>query len=489
MSLKKICLLPLVVVLGAGLFAAETEKLFDENLPTQTTNISTSISFKPKMGVIWGYDALTEQSGFKEVIDLDLEWEILPYRDWATDTSDQEYGLPYGMVMYSGGHMMFKIQNQSGDLGATDKPKDHDIVPYLSINYEKLWGKIVWDPFYLLLAASEKNFYTRMTGWTFPTSNDKVRANWAHIGSRVQNWVSAFNQDTWNLAGYYNQGGAETLGGAGMGLGYITGSTEVLAMVASPSDWTANSKNVYDYGISLESNPIGDLMVRASGLSGVNYKNQPLAFSGSAGYRFDITNTIAIMPHTAMDFVFKPVLNDPFASYKTENSFGFDVSWPGANGWADNPLMDQESNMYAGLTVDGSVVTTKFEDPSYAMAISMHEDTDGGLVPNLGVTLVYELGQIEKIGTDEKDFVVNCYGVYVDYSIWNQFRPYTRLKKIGGAYGDPLQAEIGFEVTVIPHTSITFKYNTNDIKDTRAATKLTDDTDQRLFTAEFIVTF
>lgn len=454
--LKKAIAAGIVLLCG---FSLSAENLFDENLPTQSRKINTSVDIKPKMGFLWGYDLDNNTSGFEEIVDIDMEWEIVSYQTSETDSSDVDIGMPYGSVLFSGGHLTLKIQDESGDLSATAGAKNAEMTPILAINYERLWGKIVWDPFYFLLAANDKNYYERHTGWSFPTSNSRPRANWAHIGSRVQGW----DQTTpYAITGNYdivkNNGGA-----AGVGLGYIGSSTEVLFLTTSPLSYRpkdgfpANEDNKYDFSLSMESNPVGNLMIQASALSGVNYDILPLAFSAAFGYRFDITNTIAIQPHTAMDLQFIGTESNPTDSYQTENSFGFDVIWPGTQGWGDNPLLDQEYNIFAGLTVDGAIVTEKDKDPRMNMAISMHEDGAGGLVPNLGTTLVYEWFALES------DKPLNTYGVYVDYNIWNQFRPYTRILKFTDTSTSKISGEFGLEITVIPHSFITIMYKTPDL--------------------------
>ena len=95
------------------------------------------------------------------------------------------------------------------------------------MNFEKIWGKVIWDPFYVVLAANDTNFYERHTGWNFPTSNNFIRANWAHMGNRVQGWVSPLNTDPWTLAGNYDTL-KTTTGSAGIGVGYVANVTEVL---------------------------------------------------------------------------------------------------------------------------------------------------------------------------------------------------------------------------------------------------------------------
>lgn len=500
--MKKFTSSLLALALGASAFAivpdSRTETLFDENLPTQTSAITTSIAFKPKLGVVWGYDFDNKISGFQEIVNLDMEWEILPYKDYTTDTSGVEYGNPYGLVMFSGGHFVLKVQDQKGDLTSFGGSGGGQIDPYLTLNFEKIWGKVIWDPFYLVLAANETNFYERHTGWSFPTANNFVRANWAHMGNRVQGWKSPANTDAWTLTTMYDRVGGST-GAAGLGLGAIFDTTEVLFQVATTTlnfdryfsnkasyegmdGIGGNKDNKYDFGLSVESNPIGDLQVRASAYTGVNYQTTPLGLSGMLGYRYDITNTISIVPHTAMDISFRPKNNNDFGSYITENTFGFDIIWPGSTGWGDNPLIDKESNIFSGLTVDAGLVMKEFKEPEMSMAISMHEDGAGGLVPNLGVTLVYENRWMIHPTQDSQQY----YGVYVDYNIWNQFRPYGRFIQTKEQVEDitAIKTELGVEVTIIPSTVITLKYQTRDLK-----TMVKGNDELGLFTTSCIVTF
>lgn len=518
--MKKLLFALLLVSIGFSAFAQftgdRTENLFDENLPTQSSPIKPSITFKPKLGVIWGYDFDRGESGFHEVVDLDVEWEILPYKDYSTDTEDLEYGLPYGMVMFSGGHFVLKMQDQSGDMavdgtgGATAK----QIYPYFSLNFEKIWGKVIWEPFYVIVAANDTNFYERHTGWNFATSNNFIRANWAHMGNRVQGWQSPLNDNLWTLANKYDTLNTTT-GSAGIGVGYVASVTEVLFQVGStdinfdsdhffngaPAAQGTNKDNAYAFGLSVESNPIGDLQVRASTYTGINYKsptgldNTPLGFSGMLGWRYDITNTLSFTPHTAMDIAFSRVDEDPFGTYRTENSFGFDIVWPGSTGWGDNPLINKETNIYAGLTVDSIITMQEFEDPTMHLSVSLHEDNAGGLVPNLGTTFVYEIKNLitpDPVEGAEKDKPQMFYGVYVDYNLWNQFRPYARIKKTTtnaaitaeDAKRLPLQTELGVEITYIPHTIITLKYQSANFVD-----MVQKSTSKGLFTTAFIVTF
>ena len=217
------------------------------------------------------------------------------------------------------------------------------------------------------------------------------------MGNRVQGWKSPANTDAWTLTTKYDRDGGTT-GGAGLGLGAIFDTTEVLFQVATTTlnfdryfsnkasyegmdGIGGNKDNKYDFGLSVESNPIGDLQVRASAYTGVNYQTTPLGLSGMLGYRYDITNTISIVPHTAMDISFRPKNNNDFGSYITENTFGFDIIWPGSTGWGDNPLIDKESNIFSGLTVDAGLVMKEFKEPEMSMAISCMRTVQAVLFP------------------------------------------------------------------------------------------------------------
>ena len=91
----------------------------------------------------------------------------------------------------------------------------------------------------------------------------------------------------------------------------------------------------------------------------------------------------------------------------------------------------------------------------------MHEDGAGGLVPNLGVTLVYENRWMIHPTQDSQ-----YYGVYVDYNIWNQFRPYGRFIQTKEQVEDitAIKTELGLEVTIIPSTVITLSTKQETLK-------------------------
>jgi len=481
--MKKATLL-LFVLLGVSLFAADAPEgtLFDENLPSHSEKVGGSLEFKPRVGVAWEYDLQNNQSGFTELIDLDLVWEIAPYKDHITDSSDVEWGNPYGVTMFSGGHLLMKIENVPGGMNASDGEGDYTMEPVFSLNYERLWGKIVFDPFYLLVAANSHNHYNRVTGFSFAAANNMPRADWAHLGYRVQKWAGAVNNvsDFYTIGGNANTVSASSANEGALGLGFITGPTEIFAQVSS-KQMQSNPDNEYEASLAVESNPVGNLILKASVFGGINYatySDMPLALSFDMGYRFDLSQALAFVPHTAMDVRFVGTNDAPFSETETENVVGLSLDWPGTSGWGDNPLADAESNVFSGISVEASITNRpSFDVPVINLVASMHEDTSGGLIPNLGTTWVYEMANIQ-----DSDKLKNTYGVYLDYNIWDQYKPYTRIKKVQDSpiYKE-VAGEFGLEITTIPSTVFKLIYESPDIS------KLSDN--KGVFTSEIWVTF
>ncbi|MBN2656564.1 MAG: hypothetical protein JXR86_05845 [Spirochaetales bacterium] len=474
----------LILLASANLFAIKdydnttgTEDGLYEN--KQDIPLKSKLEIDVELATIWGFDFNQLSSGFREIIDIDLLYTLNPYTKFRSDTEGLDINKPYGMVLVDGAHLEFKISDQSGDQRAAFP--DPETTQNISINYENIFGKIVWDPFYLLVGSSETgNHYDRISGWTFLKSTSKIRANLAHLGYRVP-FVTANSTSRWAQEGktdWIENEAADSI----LGLGFGIGATEMMLSIGSKQDWEKNTENKYDVGFAIESNPVGDLTVKGYINTGINYVALPLDFAVSAGYRFDLgvigNNALSLVPYVAMDgsFVSGLPLADnyekdwPFEELAAEISGGITLEWGGPVGWGYEPLNNIMTDRGPGITVSASLYNPGFqfkreENPAseVTVALSVFEDTKGGLIPNLGMSGVLEFGDITNSQETTDDLNTNInekfkiqYGLYLDYLIMDMFKPYTRFSKTV-MYG-PIDFEVGTEFMVIPNTVMTISY-------------------------------
>ncbi len=449
-------LLVLLLLLSSNLFALNSYTGGnDEGRYSVQEEANTAVKVEFELGTIWGYDIQEEQSGFKEIIDLDFTFIINPFTKYKSDLDPEDYDGPYGIAEVSGGSVELDIKDEAGD-----KQSYSDTL--VSINYELIFGKIVFDPFYLLVAASSAgNHYDRNSGWNFSRGSSRIRSNIAHIDYNVP-WSGIVSPAPWSGTGpsdTIDNEGAESM----LGLGYIIGSTEMMVQIGTPYDWEENVDNHYDVGFQLESNPVGNLIVKSHVFSGMNYDTLPLNFSLGAGYYQELTDVYSLVPFIGFDGTFEEDEEPALDVFKSETSIGLSLRWPGGLGWGYEPLNDRDFDRFSGLTVGSSILNQEGEDPRISLAVTSYEETNGGLIPNLGTSLVFEIYDLTDYKSTDRDYIKTSYGVYIDYNIKDMLKPYTRVKKVEGKDDSPLDFEIGAEFTLIPNTIITVSYETENL--------------------------
>ncbi|MBI9098751.1 MAG: hypothetical protein JEY91_09750 [Spirochaetaceae bacterium] len=446
--------------------------------------VQPKLEVEIELGTIWGLDLNQMSSGFDEIIDLDLRYTLNPFSKLRSGTEGLDLDAPYGMVMVDGVHVEFNIVDQEGDQRAAFSAPD--TTKNISINYENIYGKIVWDPFYLLVGSSDDgNHYDRINGWTFIKSTSKIRSNLAHLGYRVP-FVTANSSSRWaqeDKTDWLENEAADSM----LGFGFGMGATEMMLSIGSKQNWEKNTENRYDIGYMIESNPIGDLTVKGSVNTGINYVAIPLDFAVSAGYRFDLgtinTSSLSLVPYFAMDGHFisgLPMADNyakdwPFEELAAEISLGVTLEWGGPVGWGYEPLNNIMTDRGPGITLSASLFNPGYkfardENPEgeLTIAISVFEDTNGGLIPNLGFSGVFEIADVTNVAETTDDLNTNIneeikiqYGLYVDYNILDILKPYTRFSKTS-LYG-PVNFELGTQFTLIPNTVITVSYENEAI--------------------------
>lgn len=460
---QKIILFPLLLLLTGSLFGmtaygdnVDDTSGSDEGRYENVEAAQSQIVYEFELGTIWGYDFETEQSGFKEIIDLDFKYIFNRHTNYKSDLGGIDYDKPYGELEVSGMSVETAFENKKGD-------QEKDLPMLVDINYELIYGRIMFDPFYLLVAASEEgNRYSRNHGYTFSRGTSSIRANVAHIGYNVP-WSGEMI-----LQGPYADGGAwnsvNEIGAAALlGLGYIFGATEMMLQVGSEKDWKTNENNEYQIGFQIESNPVGNLTLKANGFTGVNYDIMPINFGVGAGYRYELNDTLALVPFVAYDHTFIGKVGSPTDSFKSEITAAVSLVWPGGIGWGYEPLNDTDLNRYSGLTVGTDITTVGDNDPKAVLVISSFEETSGGLVPNLGASVVVEIDDLTN--TKDLDYKRIAFGVYLDYNVMDILKPFVRTTKTSGLEESPILFESGIEYTAIPNTIITVGFDTADISD------------------------
>lgn len=456
--MKKILLSLLFSILTVNLFAMPSYVgNTDEGKYAKKSDVIPAVEVEMELGLQWAYDFDTEQSGLKEIIDLDFKYFMNPFTIYKSNIDGIDYDAPYGVVEVAGGEVFFEIDDEIGD------QTTHSVD--VKINYELIYGKIVFDPFYLLVASSNKgNHYTRNNGWSFSRSTSGIRNDIAHLDYMVP-W-DGMNTGQWAITG-----GANTVSDVSstsvFGLGYIFGTSEIIFQLASEYDWETNENNEYEYGFMLESNPVGNLTVKAQAHSGINYDVMPVDFAVGAGYRFDLTDSIAFIPFVGFDgmFIGDKEADDPFDAFNSETSIGAQLTWPGGTGWGYEPLNDKDTNRFSGIAAGLDIFNQDGKDPMFNVSISAFEETSGGLIPMLGTSLILEFSDITDYNGTDRDYIKTAFGLYLDYNIKDMVKPFVRAKKTSGKDDGAIDFESGIEYIAIPNTVITVGYDSDDLND------------------------
>lgn len=437
---KFIVLLLCISMLPVSVFAADV-------------SINTNASFNAKLGTVWGYDFTTNQTGFREIIQLDFLWGVTGFQSFGSDTEGIDVlNEPYGYAEVAGLNLNFNVTGQTGDYAG--------VTPDVNVNYEMIYGQINFYPFYLMLAAGTTHF-DRVGGYNFRRSTSAIRANWAFMDYRFQH-EGVVSPGYWSLGGAADQIKNQRATSL-VGLGFATGETEMMLAIGSPADWTENEDNQYDLGLSIETPVIENLTLQAAVQSGINYRNLPLEFGTRMQYRQALDDTYTLLPYVAVDgrFLSQQAMFDELA---IEQTAGVVLEWPGPTGWGWNPLAVSGGNVFSGLSVALSNYSANVLAADMGLvtsaAISLFEERTGGVVPGLGAVAVLELADL--LGED----TVIAYGLYLDYDL-DEFLPFTRIKK--GA-GDDISMDLGLNMDLIPNTDMKALFTTNAINNFADAT-------------------
>lgn len=423
----------------------------------QKSDAKSAVKLEFELGTQVGYDLETNQFGTQEIVDLDFVYVINPFGIYKSDMSGVQYGDVYGVAEVWGAEVELNILDQEGDketISTTDQK--------LTINYENIYGKIVFDPFYLMVASSRKgNHYDRNNGWTFAKKTSRIGANIAHIGYDVP-WKGTVNTDFWTAMGTADSQdnyGTES----SLGLGMIFGMTEMMFQVGTPFTWEENENNMVDVGFILESNPVGNLTVQAQAFKPFNNEeDESIYFSLGTGYYEDLNENYNIQPFIGFDGNYD--LSEETADderFFSETSIGISLRWNGASGWGYEPLNDAKCNRFSGVTLGSSIKGKPNKDPEVAVVITSFEETDAGLIPNLGYSLVFEM--LDVTDTKALGYMITSLGLYTEYNVKDMVTPYLRAIQLNQEADKIIDFEIGVKYVAIPNTIITVSYETDDI--------------------------
>ncbi len=438
------------------------------NLYSADKSINDTAKITGNMTTTWGTDLNTDASGFSEKIDIDFLWDVGEWGDYSSDISDVSFKKAYGMAFVSGGLVRFKIEN--GDDGndlKMDNNEGNDIMK-VQVQLENAWAKVIMNDFYVLLSAAGTN-YERQAGYNFNGSRDALRANWAHIGSRLQKSY-ILNTDDWNVNDDMDAIGT-TGPTAGLTFGVDLENFRTYLSIGSENDMTKNIDNEYDFSWSAEWKPVESLVVNSSVISGINYDAIPLGFGTSLLYDYKLTSTLTFKPFIAFDGKFNYDDNNDYTSIYSETAYGLTLEWPGANGWGQEWLFDNSdgleygfeknwSNRYSGFTVSGNMVNID-NIQFHNIQASLYEETIEGLIPYIGASLLFEMKDITSTDMEY------AFGGHIEYNHMNMFNVFTKAERSidDDRSLDDIYFAAGIDWLSIPNITISLRYDNSSIND------------------------
>lgn len=451
MKLQKSLAILLILLSGQTVFSADKAV---ETKATINGNITT----------IWGSDIDNESTGFSESIDINFNWDVGGWGDYSSEVSGVNFNKAYGMAFVSGGLIRFKLED---DL-VIDNNSGTDLLN-IQILFENAWAKIVKDNFYIQLAA-DGTFYNREAGYNLDYSKDMVRANWAHIGSRIQKSY-ILDSDDWNTNGdmdaVKNEGST-----AGLTLGADFEGYKTYLFVGSPDDMYDNTDNVYDFAWGNEFKPMDKMVISASVYTAINDPQfNPLGFGTAISHSVNLTGKLALEPYLAFDGQFQDDGIDPWATLDSEFAYGLTLKWPGPNGWGYEWLFDGErgtnygfeanySKRYSGFTLSGNMVTID-DVVSHNLQASLYEDTTGGLIPDFGGSMLFEVKDLTS------DDMIYAYGAHIEYNYFNIVEAFARVENKNASLDEPeIYFGAGFSWLGLPNTTMTLRYDNEKINNT-----------------------
>jgi len=210
-----------------------------------------------------------------------------------------------------------------------------------------------------------------------------------------------------------------------------------------------------------------------------------MGFGMNAEYEYALDDTFSIVPVVGADIVmpgdFKLIDTDLDGATYDELTFntgyvdaemgyqfagGLRLKWPGTyDDDADNAIF-AERTVFSGITVgaDYSKSTTKDAKGDMNLSVSSWEDTEGGLIPGLGMALAFEMANL----LEEAGETFYGFQGYVDYQV-GMAKPYIGVNYID--YGETsdnqdMFLKAGLELTsIIPNTDLTFAWDSNEMID------------------------
>jgi len=440
-------------------------------------DIGTGVTLEGKAKASAGYSLDNEAFGITDQFDIDFKWGAMGYGKRESEVSDDT--APHGIFSAAG----FELSVQRQDIAGRQDAAFNWIM-----DLGQLWARVVLNPMLTLHVASDGSSYKRAeSGYNFMQSFDAAGSNLAHIGARFQ--YSTY-RGQWDDATVEEDIVSNNVAENGnIGLLFDLDMIKGIASLGTASDWNETNddqKNKLEGGLALEVAPLDPLLVQAMG----NYSmaTEVAGYSAAAQWKQDVTDDISVAPRVAYDG--KMFTADSYSD--SEISAGVTVVWPGISGYghhrflaSDNFYMssgfDAKGNRYSGLDAGltyGLMGADNAEDVLNAR-VTMLEETEGGLIPNLGMTFFFEVKDILDASKAQEE----AYGVYVDYLINGNIRP---ALYVGEPNDDALHVEASVEYTGIENTAFQLSYKNDRLVVLEGTT---DDALKGTITANVVVTF
>ncbi len=456
------------VILGALMVFISTTVFSIDKIMGTTAQLNANFT------TTFGADLDTQDMGFEENLNLGILWQVGGYETQSTPAPEDDF--PFGEAVVTGGIVKLKFENLTiTDQGDTNKATS--FTP--DIWFENAYARLVLNNYYMQIFKDYDGSagHNSKVGFNFDTSLSSIGSNWAHIGPRV-NKSYLFGGEQWEIQeGMDNV--KDSKNEAGIAVGMDLENFRTYVAVGSDKGMEDNVDNQFDFSLAAEYKPLAEVTVLAGATTGINYKNGddntiPLGFGGSAEYGYVLTDTIKLKPFVAFDGLFVADGDDSFAGMNKEIAYGITIEWPGHAGYGYEWLQDStkgktygagegEGHRYPGASIAGISIETGEDDFMHNFHMSVYEESVGGIIPNLGGSLIFEIKDVTDTTTEG---IKLAYGVYTEYDLMGYYVPFVQssCEDILIDDSDDLVVElsVGIKIKTLANTEIQLRYD-NDV--------------------------
>lgn len=446
--MKKILMVLLMTALVAGFVFAEGPS--NEASVTLSAEVSTT----------FGVDLDNGTSGFKNDASANLE---LIFGDEA-DVEKTGDGV-YGYIKIEDA----KLSNGDGDVYAS--PGDADQL--LVFTTGDIVGKVVFGPAYVTLWDGGKpSASVDEASAVYAARVDKYdpTARYGVFDATTGLWSSQYGFS--GLDFYDGLGKDPTAESGGVTFGYMYEDMfEAGFDLTSAYAWdnpatfegAGNEKDANAYNLRpwISVTAVDNLTIDASTLVAFGYDaDQDTAFGANAEYEYALDETFSLVPVVGVDY-YMPAASGADNAYSLAG--GLRLKWPGTyDDDADNAIFE-ERTVFSGVTV-GFDYSNNGTDGDMNLNVSAWEDTEEGLIPDLGFGFAYEMANVmEELALE----TTSAMQFLVDYKIDN-ITPYAGMhysfESDSAAQAEEMYLKAGVDISgIIPMCDLGIYWDSNEM--------------------------